>query len=81
MSRTSSPGWSNGLKELSTNEIRVTVIICCRMSIITNNKPECIKAVRLIKEKRIRIKLGYNGLVDAKSKRSQKSMIQKGMNK
>lgn len=47
------------------------------MSIITNNKPECIKAVRLIKEKKIRIKLGYNGLVDAKSKRSQRVLFTK----
>lgn len=37
-----------------------TVIVCCRMSTIINNKPEYIKEIKVkIKEKRMRINLGY----------------------
>lgn len=45
---------------LAPSEVTRTVITCCRMPIITNNKPGYIKGIRVkIKEKKIKIDLGY----------------------
>ena len=54
------------------------MIICCRVPIITNNKLEYIKAVRLtIKEKRIGLNLGTMGWEMPRAREAKRVLFRK----